>query len=198
MRRHSEQYSSPIPPKRRNVSTWPSKLHSSSSPERDRPLPTEPQPLPLLDKPSTPTPRLSQYTIGHILGHGSFGVVKRALDPKGMPVALKQLEKSHVPEHAFDKEVTLLKIVGTHRNVCGLIEHFITPLQCVTPLHPARLTAPAAHLFDRAHVSRQFALYLDHEQHASPWCHEHGTQSSILAAVLTCLCSPRSQLGAGP
>lgn len=86
---------------------------------------------------------LSRYQLGRVLGEGGFGTVRQGVDPSGRAVAVKVLDRSGTSARTFQHEADVLKGVGVHENVCCLLDHFSTPLQCAPA--PPIATAPPPH-----------------------------------------------------
>ena len=50
-------------------------------------------------------------------------MVKR-VEKQGETFALKLISKKHTPKPRFDKEVSILRAIGRHLNIVGLVEAF--------------------------------------------------------------------------
>lgn len=68
---------------------------------------------------------LEDYTLSSVLGLGGFGEVRRGVQVStGQEVAVKLISKMSQSQKALEQEVAVMKAIGKHPNVVGLIDFF--------------------------------------------------------------------------
>lgn len=102
----------------------------------------------------------SELEIGATVGHGTFGVVKKALW-RGELVAVKEFAQSDIPDDSFLNEIEALKKVD-HENIIKLIGYAAGP-RCLIVME----LAENGNLYDLLHGD-QTVEYNIH--HALSWC----------------------------
>tara|TARA_B110001452_G_scaffold92528_1_gene76282 strand:+ start:3387 stop:4490 length:1104 start_codon:yes stop_codon:yes gene_type:complete len=69
--------------------------------------------------------RIREFAVGHVLGTGAFSTVRMGIQrSSGERFALKLVDKERSDADAVALEVKMLRRVGMHRHVVGLVDHF--------------------------------------------------------------------------
>ena len=112
---------------------------------------------------------LEKYEVGDILGEGSFACVRlvtRKTD--GLKLAMKLIDGDGMSEEEVERERSILSLLGMHRHIVSLVEHFELPEGAVFVMELAdggevfeRICERGAYSeADAASVVRQVALAL--------------------------------------
>ena len=112
---------------------------------------------------------LERYEVGDILGEGSFACVRLAVRKRdGLRLAMKLIDGDGMSAEEVEKERSILSLLGMHRHIVSLVEHFVLPEGSVFVMELAdggevfeRICERGAYSeADAASVVRQVALAL--------------------------------------
>ncbi|KAL0222795.1 hypothetical protein P9112_002185 [Eukaryota sp. TZLM1-RC] len=122
--------------------------------------------------------RVGNYTLGSVIGEGTFGTVRRAIHiPTNSKVAMKVLEKSKIQDHAdierITREIRILRLLD-HPNLIRLLEVIDSPRH----LYLVMEYASGGELFDyivaHTRIKEKEACKFFHQLvNGVDYCHRH-------------------------